>query len=135
MFPAKHIVLTVKGEHLLTRAWGGSLTYTYVGPHMSINQSLELIKGAAITMHPYGDETIGNPLNFEVEQVIGGQYFDPNVTSVQIRSTIATYPWLDYYRFSRNLPEGAYVRQKVLDYAILSDDHYTLHVIEQDTSL
>jgi len=132
MFSARHVVLTVKGEHLLTRAWGGSLTHTYVQPYLSERKAVALTKGRTIVMHPYGDESLGRPMNFMVEEVIGGDSFDPDTTTVQIRSTIATNPWLEYYRMFRDSPEFAYIRQKVLDYVNLSGDHYALHVIEQD---
>jgi len=123
-----HIVLKVKGEHLLTRARGGSLEYTYVRPHLC-KQGFRGGKGDTIVMYPYGDET-ERPLNFVVEEVIG--VTNEGTMTIDIRSTIATNPWLDYYKTYRDSPEFPYIRQQVLDYAHLSSDLYTLRLVEQD---
>lgn len=120
-----HIFLEVKGEHLLTHAWGGSLEYTYVLPYL-YKREFRVAKGDTIVTYPYGDEA-GRPLNFVVEEVLlsGG-------VAIDIRSTVATNPWLDYYKQYRTFPEFPYIRQRVLNYAHMSGDLDTLSALEED---
>lgn len=120
-----HIFLKVKGEHLLTHARGGSLEYTYVLPYL-YKREFRVAKGDTIVTYPYGDEA-GRPLNFVVEEVL----LSVGV-AIDIRSTVATNPWLDYYKQYRTFPEFPYIRQRVLNYAHMSGDLDTLRVLEED---
>lgn len=123
-----HIFLEVKGEHLLTGARGGSLEYTYVLPYL-YKREFRVAEGETIVTYPYGDET-GRPLNFVVRGVLGSPL--SGGIAIDIRSTVATNPWLDYYKQYRTFPEFPYIRQRVLNYAHMSGDLDTLSVLEED---